>query len=144
MSKQVLLIDDDPDDVEVFADALKDLAMATTFHSFCDGVSALEKLSDRSISPPDIIFLDINMPMISGWDCLRKLKTIAFLRQIPIVMYSTSSPEQEGLAASDVGAAAFLTKPNTMRELTKNLDDLFASIFPPVNFQGSTVNEIPG
>lgn len=129
MSKLVLLIDDDPDDVEIFADALKDLAMATTFHYFCDGVSAIKKLSDHSIGSPDIIFIDINMPMISGWDCLRELKNIAFLQQIPIVLYSTSSPEQEGLAASDVGAAAFLTKPNTMSELKKSLDELFSSIF---------------
>ena len=127
---KVLLIDDDHDDAEIFADALRGLAIGTVFEYFVDGAKALEKLTHDNGKPPDIIFLDINMPVINGWECLRELKDRASLQQIPIIMYSTWNPEKEGIVSSDIGATAFMTKPNTLRELKATLNGLFERLFP--------------
>ena len=76
-----------------------------------------------------MIFLDINMPNITGWECLREIKKITALQTISIVMYSTSNLESEGLKAQDIGAAAFLTKPNDYEQLKENLSALFNDLW---------------
>jgi CheY-like chemotaxis protein len=128
MSKRVLLIDDDRDDAEIFRDALKESGLSDGLDYFEDGLKALENLASKS-TRPDVIFLDINMPSINGWECLRAIKNLAGLQQIPIVMYSTSNLQSEGLNAQDIGAAAFLTKPDNFRDLKVRLVHLFNELF---------------
>ena len=121
MTKHILLIDDDPDDVEIFSDALKDLNFGTILNHFSNGIKAVESLADKSTSAPNIIFLDINMPNITGWECLRELKKLAHLEQIPIVMCTTSNLWKEEITANDLGASAFLTKPSNFAQLKEEL-----------------------
>jgi CheY-like chemotaxis protein len=128
MIKRVLLIDDDQDDAELFADALKELEPVTIFDHFEDGVKALGGLTKNGVVYPDIIFLDINMPLLNGWDCLREIKKVASLAGIPIIMFSTANMHNIGINPSDVGAAAFMTKPDSYALLKKNLADLFHSL----------------
>jgi len=129
MGKQVLLIDDDRDDAEIFSDALKESGLSDGMDYYEDGLKALENLANQS-THPDVIFLDINMPSINGWECLREIKNLAGLQHIPIVMYSTSNLQSEGISAKDIGAAAFLTKPDNFRELKLRLVELFNNLFP--------------
>src|ERR1700754_2246036 len=98
----IFLIDDDQDDAELFSDALDELKMNATIVHYADGNEGLEKLKKKEIPRPNVIFLDINMPQINGWDCLRGIKDIADLQHIPIVMYSTSNFETEGITPGDV------------------------------------------
>ena len=133
MSIRVLLIDDDRDDAEIFSDALKESGVSDTFDYFDDGIKALSNLTNAAMLP-DIIFLDINMPSISGWECLREIKNLASLQHIPIVMYSTSNLQNEGISARDIGAAAFLTKPDNFQELKNKLVSLFNELFASKNF----------
>ncbi len=128
MSKHILLIDDDRDDAEIFSDALEELGMEAAVTHFADGNEGVQKLHEKTIAAPDIIFLDINMPHIDGWDCLRELKTIAYLQKIPIVMYSTSNFEQLDISPEDIGATAFLTKPDNFNELKERLSSLFSQL----------------
>src|ERR1700760_4617885 len=128
MSKHILLIDDDQDDAELFSDALEELKINTVVAHFSDGNKAIEKLLEKAIPTPDLIFLDINMPHINGWDCLRELKTIAQLNKIPIVMYSTSNFDNQGVKPEDVGATAFLTKPSNFEELKQRISSLFSRV----------------
>jgi CheY-like chemotaxis protein len=132
MSKHVLLIDDDKDDAEVFSDALSELNMGTIFNHFDNPLNALQTLTEKQTPPPDIIFLDINMPSISGWECLKKIKNLGFMTHIPIVMYSTSNLEQEGLTARDIGAAAFFTKPSNFDELKITLSNLLSEVWEKI------------
>ena len=125
MAKIILLIDDDQDDADIFSDAVKDLETETSVHHFANGIEALESLTLQTASLPDIIFLDINMPLISGWACLRSIKQLAHLRNIPIVMYTTSNLTKEAIGAKDIGADAFLTKPSNYADLKKELSSLF-------------------
>lgn len=122
------MIDDDQDDAELFAEALKELEATAIFDHFEDGVKALEGLTKNGVVYPDIIFLDINMPLLNGWDCLRELKKVASLARIPIIMFSTANIHNIGVNPSDVGAAAFLTKPDSYKELKKNLGDLLNTL----------------
>lgn len=128
MSKHVLLIDDDQEDAEIFSDALTELKLDFVLDHFVDGHKALEQLNENKEAHPNVIFLDINMPAISGWECLRQIKDLAFLNHIPIVMYSTSNLEREGLDAKEMGAAAFLTKPDNFKELKIKLSGLFTEL----------------
>jgi DNA-binding response OmpR family regulator len=128
MNKRVLLIDDDRDDAEIFSDALAEAEITSELDYFDDGAKAMETLLNKA-TLPDIIFLDINMPSVSGWECLREIKKLAALQHIPIVMYSTSNLQSEGISAADIGAAAFLTKPDNFRDLKNKLSNLFNDLF---------------
>jgi len=131
MPRKVLLIDDDEDDAQFFFDAIKDLALDMTMEYCSGGQQALDKLSrNESIHAPDIIFLDLNMPALNGWECLREIKKIAGMQHIPIVMYSTANLYREGVSPEDVGATAFYQKSNSFSELKTSLAALLKSFFP--------------
>lgn len=121
MIKTFLLADDDPDDVALFREALCIIDPSIVFHFAQDGRAALERLSDKNLEEPDIIFLDINMPIMNGWECLAKLKLSDLYNYIPVVIYSTASYRKEIEKAFDMGAFCFFTKPTDFDQLIINL-----------------------
>jgi len=127
MNKRILLIDDDRDDAELFEGALNEVDDEAVFLYMGDSKEALYKLRQRLMPLPDIIFLDINMPVISGWDFLKEFKADGFLNKVPIIMYSTSSHQKEISLAKDLGAASFLTKPTNYSELKTRVKDILES-----------------
>jgi CheY-like chemotaxis protein len=86
-----LLIDDDTDDWELFSEALAAVDPIIVCHHATGGADAFNRLRNREFSTPDIIFLDINMPVMDGWQFLTQLKSEEALRHIPVIIYSTSS-----------------------------------------------------
>lgn len=129
MQKRILLIDDDKDDAELFVDALQETGTDADFNHYHNGIEALARLAEPDSRQPDVIFLDINMPVVDGWECLRRIKQVALLKNIPIVMYSTSNLQEKGVSPSDVGATAFLTKPDSFSELKRKLSELLGMLF---------------
>ena len=115
MDKLFLLIDDDVDDSELFREALEEASKTLVLHCAENGEEALKLL--KQIAKPHIIFLDINMPRMNGWECLKKLKSTAEYKDIPVIMYSTSSHQREIDIALNMGALSFFTKPHSYREL---------------------------
>jgi len=118
--KQVLLIDDDRDDAELFKEALAEINSAIIFEHFEDSKMGLKTLLNRHTNLPDLIFLDINMPIISGWQCLAEFKKIEHLKRIPVIMFTTSSQSKEKETANELGAEGYITKPSeykTLKEL---------------------------
>lgn len=117
------LIDDDLDDQEFFSLALQEVN--TSFHLMTsnNGVDALERLSKEKIAP-DVIFLDLNMPRLDGWECLKRLKAIDHLQTTPVVIYSTSEPTHLTGKQSEL----FLTKQPKISELVIKLKDIFSQI----------------
>jgi CheY-like chemotaxis protein len=111
VEKIFLLADDDRDDTELFQEALASIDPGIVFHSAGDGQEALYKL-ERLHQKPDIIFLDINMPVMNGWQCLKQIKLCEEYKDIPVVIYSTSSYQREVSIALDLGAMCYLVKPN--------------------------------
>jgi CheY-like chemotaxis protein len=124
MPKLFLLIDDDPDDAELFSEALSTITPSITFHHSEDGQMAFEFLSAPGSQRPDLIFLDLNMPGMNGWQCLKKLKDDLWLKDIPVLMYSTSSYQKDKEMAKDMGAVGFITKPSEYRMLQKILGQI--------------------
>src|SRR5688572_18871960 len=95
MAIKILLIDDDSDDRLLFREAFQDVSPESICVTESDASKALADLFNPAIQNPDIIFLDINMPKISGWDCLDKIKAQPLTKKIPVIMYSTSSHEKD-------------------------------------------------
>ena len=119
------LIDDDHDDQEFFAMALEQIDRKVQLMTSDNALDALEKLREPGMIP-DLIFLDINMPRIDGWQCLKQLREIERLKKTPIVIYSTS---KNGHARQDKqGFNAFLSKQPRITELSRKLEELFIEI----------------
>jgi CheY-like chemotaxis protein len=116
---RVFLIDDDTDDQELFRLALEQVnpSIECTVHP--DGISALRALQSAE-SLPDLIFLDLNMPVMTGQQFLRELKKQDTGKDIPIVILSTSENQSVIRETRSLGADRFITKPNSFKEL-KNL-----------------------
>ena len=107
-----LLADDDRDDAELFSEALSTVNPSIKFHHVEDGQEVFQFLSTSKIEKPDVIFLDLNMPAMSGWQCLAKLKNDTTLKNIPVIMYSTSSNPREKEIAIELGATGFCNQAN--------------------------------
>lgn len=113
-AKSFLLADDDRDDREMFSEALAALDPRIICEGVEDGREALKFLSTSKVSP-SIIFVDINMPVMDGWELLRELKRDAHYVDIPVVVYSTSSRAKDRATAMDLGAVCFVTKPDSFK-----------------------------
>lgn len=116
-----LLADDDADDALLFCEALTNIATVMECYKVENGKEVF-KFLESPIDNPDVIFLDINMPIMNGWDCLKKLKDNPVYSTIPTIMYSTSSAKKDIDLAYSLGALLFLTKPEDFKELCKILE----------------------
>lgn len=137
MTRKFLLVDDDTDDAFLFREALDRIDSVECFTAE-NGLELFTLLSEHNINKSDVIFLDINMPMMDGWECLRKLKNSADYSSIPIIMYSTSSAKRDIEMAYRLGAQLFLTKPEDFRELFKILEIV------ALNSQDSLLSQLQG
>lgn len=122
MRKRFLLIDDDSDDRELFTEALSAVDPVSICDRVPDGEEAFDMLASRQIDKPDIIFLDINLPTMSGWQILSKLKKTDDFKQIPVIIYSTSTNPKDKTTAQDLGALCFFTKPANYKTLKSMLE----------------------
>jgi CheY-like chemotaxis protein len=115
----ILAVDDDSEDFEFFSDAIREVDSSIVLLKATNGHEALHVLSNNMLLP-DYIFLDINMPMMDGRACLQAIKLDIKLRDIPVVMYSTTSNNSEIQQYKAMGAS-FLMKPDRFSNLVKSL-----------------------
>ncbi|WP_298741402.1 response regulator [uncultured Chitinophaga sp.] len=125
-SKVLWIIDDDPDDREFFCDALKDVDGSAVCYTFKNGMEALDMLGTDRAPIPDYIFLDLNLPMLSGKQCLVELKKLKKLHQTRIIIYTTSTLSDDFSETIQMGAMHFLTKPTTYAELCEALSNVLS------------------
>jgi CheY-like chemotaxis protein len=123
-SLRILLVDDDLEDRELFEMALQELRLNADVRTARDGVDALEQLSSPVSAVPDIIFLDLNMPRMDGRQLLVRLRSQDRYRQVPVVVYSTSTASTERQSVQRLGATDYLVKPNSFGTLCKGLKDV--------------------
>jgi CheY-like chemotaxis protein len=107
----VLIIDDDQDDVDLFTEAVHELSPEILCWSAQDGLKGFKMLTEDLVVLPDLIFLDVNMPIMGGQECLGKIKATPRLRTIPVFMYSTTRNDREILEYQKMGAEDFIIKP---------------------------------
>jgi CheY-like chemotaxis protein len=121
MVKRFLLIDDDTDDRELFSEALAAVNPIIICDLAADAEEAFSKL-DEEQDAPDLIFLDINLPVMTGWQFLSNLKKTAAYKDIPVIMYSTSNNQRDKDIAKDLGALCLITKPSAFKMLKSTLN----------------------
>lgn len=112
---QVLLVEDNPGDVNLTRIAMRELRIANDLHVVGDGESALEFL--RKHAPyeeaprPALVLLDLNLPGMRGEEVLEQMKADPHLRRIPVIVLTTSTDEADILRSYDLHANSFVTKP---------------------------------
>jgi CheY-like chemotaxis protein len=119
----LLLIDDDTDDQLLFNEALHEINLPVQYDSATDGMSALKKLQTAS-DLPQLIFLDLNMPIMHGFECLKKIKKHALLQTIPVIIFTTSNSPNDISMARQYGAAAYFCKPMHFNQLCSQLKNI--------------------
>jgi chemotaxis family two-component system response regulator Rcp1 len=107
---KIMLVEDSEGDVYIFKRAIGDAKILNPILVFRDGKEALEYLQDEGNELPGIIFLDINMPMVSGFEVLKEVKADRRLDKIPVVMLTISQEEEDIIRSYDYGAVSFITK----------------------------------
>lgn len=124
--KLIFLADDDGDDCLLFEDALKELGLKTHLTTANDGLQLMEILDKTVPPPPDVIFLDLNMPCKNGFECLDEIKQSPKLRCIPIVIFSTSAQSDTINRVYQQGANYYICKPGSFPLLKKAIQHVLS------------------
>ncbi|MGO4770387.1 response regulator [Flavobacterium sp. W22_SRS_FK3] len=120
MNKQIynlLLADDDEDDCIFFKEALDDLSAPVTLMTVNDGVELMDHLTVAVSDLPDLLFLDLNMPRKNGHECLTEIKKIDELKNLPVIIFSTSLDSEIVNTMYDKGALYYIRKPGDFYKL---------------------------
>jgi two-component system response regulator len=132
---EILLVEDNPGDVELTREALEDAKVANRLNVVDDGAEAVDFLFRRgkfSEAPrPDIILLDLNLPKKDGRQVLSEVKTDADLAQIPVVVLTTSQAEEDILRAYQLHANCYITKPvdfNQFMHIVATIEEFWLTI----------------
>ena len=137
---KVLLVEDNPGDVRLTREALRDSKLRNHLIVAEDGIEALAVLRKEgqyaSIATPDLILLDLNLPRKSGREVLAEIKADPILRHIPVVVLTTSSADQDIVDVYDLQANCYVVKPVGLNEfitIVRSIEDFWLSIvkLPP-------------
>jgi CheY-like chemotaxis protein len=121
-NKTILLVDDDPDDQLIFKDALNEIGENIECSTVNNGREAMVYL--QKMPEPNLIFLDLNMPKMNGFEFLELIKENQRYKKIPIVIYTTSDHPNDKNETMAKGAYLFLTKTADFRTLKKQLQEI--------------------
>ena len=112
---EILLVEDNPGDARLAAEALKENKVRNNLYHVKDGVEAMDFLHRRGdydgVPMPDLILLDLNLPRKDGREVLEEIKEDSALRSIPVVILTTSSAERDLVQTYDLHANAYVIKP---------------------------------
>lgn len=134
-SKSIFLADDDDDDCIIFEDALNELNSEAFLTIANDGVELLNTLNETVPPPPYVIFLDLNMPRKNGFESLKEIRQINKLKEIPVVILSTSSSIEIIDKTFDLGANYYICKPTSYPLLTKMIKKVLSLPLEQLNEQ---------
>ncbi|MGH7886204.1 MAG: response regulator [Thermodesulfobacteriota bacterium] len=121
-SAEILLVEDDPGDIELIKESLILSKIRIDLKIVNDGVKAMSYLKKeddyRSVEEPDLIILDLNLPMKTGMEVLEEVKSSNELKHIPIIIMTTSDQDIDILKAYKLGANSYVTKPLGIEKFT--------------------------
>lgn len=136
--KVILIADDDEDDRLLFLDAVEDLNLPAAVQAALDGQELLHTLDKTADRLPDIIFLDINMPVKNGFDCLAEIRSREdALKEVKIIMLSTSKSPDNIELCYKLGADFYAVKPSSFQGLKDLLQKVFEMDWSSVQKSGS-------
>jgi CheY-like chemotaxis protein len=130
MLKPILLVEDNPNDLELTLIALEKSKLANDVVILRDGREALDYLhstgdyANRTAGNPAVVLLDLKLPKVDGLEVLRTIRESAQLRSIPVVMLTSSKEEQDLLRSYSLGVNAYVVKPVDFQEFIKAISDL--------------------
>ena len=128
--RRILLVEDDPRDVELTLTALDDYKLANEVVVCRDGQEALDylygrgKFSDRAGEIPAVILLDLKLPKVDGLEVLERIKSDERLRMIPVVMLTSSHEERDMMRSYKLGVNAYVVKPVDFHEFINAVKEL--------------------
>ena len=120
--KNIWLADDDPDDAAFFEDALKEIQWEASLKVIQSGKALIESL--ETLPPPDLLFLDLNMPVLDGKRCLRHIRNTLHLKQLPIVVYSSSPHPHDVMVSYRLGANLYVKKPDSYGDIVRTIKQI--------------------
>ena len=136
----ILLVEDNPGDVRMTEEILREAKVANEVHVVNDGEQAMELLAgngpDADPPPADLILLDLNLPRKDGREVLGELRADPRLRRIPVIVLTTSSADRDVLRSYDLNANCYITKPIDLDEfisVVRSIEPFWLSIvrLPP-------------
>jgi len=137
---EILLVEDNPGDVRLTKEALKEGKVYSNLHTVKDGVEAMEFLRRKGrykdVPRPDIILLDLNLPRKDGREVLEEIKSDNELKRIPVVVLTTSKAEEDVLRTYNLHANCYVTKPVDLEKfmvVVKSIDVFWLTVvtLPP-------------
>ncbi|MFP9098894.1 response regulator [Flavobacterium sp. RHBU_24] len=135
--KNIMLVDDDEDDRFVFKNVVNEIFPDIIFNDFSNADEFISFLHFENFMLPELLFLDINMPVKNGFQVLKSIKKDERLKVIPVVMFSTSSLKEDMEIARKLGADGYAVKPASFEGLESILKIAFQnfvySVNPPKN-----------
>jgi len=115
----LLLADDDKDDCLFFKDVLGELPVSAQLTTVHDGEQLMQLLAGKTVELPHVLFLDLNMPRKNGFECLSEIKLDEKLKQIPVIIFSTSFEQDVVNLLYKNGAQYYIRKPAEFSQLKK-------------------------
>ena len=117
----ILLADDDIDDCAFFKKAIEDFPIPTYYTAVHDGEKLMNQLTNETNELPDVLFLDLNMPRKNGFECLEEIKLNKKLKQLPVIIFSTSFEQEVVKVLYENGAQHFIRKPSDFLQFKKTI-----------------------
>lgn len=115
----LLLADDDEDDRELFEEALNLIPLVTQLTAVENGIELMAQLNEKHENLPDVLFLDLNMPIKTGLQCLEEIRKNPYWQDLPIVILSTAFDPAEIHRIYKLGAQYYIQKPASFKELVR-------------------------
>ena len=123
-TRLIYIVDDDPDDRQIILDAFVERSPQIDYVFIENAESLLESLYTAAVELPALILLDLNMPGMLGLQALKEIRANKQFSQIPIIVLTTSTLQQDRKASYELGASCFLRKPDSFAELVEITDSI--------------------
>jgi CheY-like chemotaxis protein len=130
---KILLADDDQDDRLFFRDAINSLKIDTSLVLVKNGMELMDYLKEPENDLPEVIFLDLNMPGMNGFQCLSQIRKDDRLQTLTVAIYSTSSDQKDIEEALVKGANIYINKPNDFKDLKAVLNKVITTNWQYLN-----------
>lgn len=131
----IIIADDDSDDQEFLENTIREINSNVKILPLSDGKELMDifwgkkQTPDPAFLQPDLIFLDLNMPLMGGYEVLKFMREDAALKSIPVFILTTSEFEYDKIKSIAYGANDFYSKPMTLKELKKIVMEIFSRHF---------------
>ncbi len=134
----ILLADDDMDDCIFFKEAVEELKLPAQLYALHDGEQLMQHLNKETNKLPDVLFLDLNMPRKNGFECLAEIKNNQKLKQLPVIIFSTSFEQEVVNLLFKNGAQNFIRKPSEFSQFKKIIHQTITTLIAPKNIPKQT------